>query len=398
VLYSYNSQRRFPWILEVFGLPGYYFYKVIEVVVRAEENLCREIAKHLSQVEEKVLEELVWKADSSLWSVLNDKKEPIPPCEDVFLPSQIDKKPDLDNDGPKRYAVIKTPSGEKCVPVTVGESNRSTLIIQDKTSSQILGVVLPSKHGDKPKIGNSVALFFRKFYHLAFVRLQDICSNLSLSDEVVKKIWTSFQHAVTGYLEDLLKSRHIDQIIMCCVYVVSKVIGNEKSFTEIMRCYRLQPQSSSHVYRSVLLGENEERGDLIKFYNDIFIPKMQEHARRFAPRSQDQEAVPLSPLPQTKMIPISPCRKMSNNHSIFLRPLRGPKTPSPMKNLKYNFARSPTAALNAINAMVQIAPDSKKSAKRILVPDEEATKPSKIFAKRLVDTVQEFKEEPSMDD
>ena len=109
------------------------------------------------------------------------------------------------------------------MPVTVGESNRSTLIIQDKTSSQILGVVLPPKHGDKPKIGNSIALFFRKFYHLAFVRLQDICSNLGLADEVLKKIWTCLQQAIVNYLEELLKSRHVDQIIMCCVYVVSKV-------------------------------------------------------------------------------------------------------------------------------------------------------------------------------
>jgi len=97
------------------------------------------------------------------------------------------------------------------------------LIIQDKTSSQILGVVLPSKHGDKPKRGNSVALFFRKFYHVAYVRLQDLCKNLLVEDDVLRKIWTCFQQAMVDHVEDMMKSRHMDQIIMCCVYVVSKV-------------------------------------------------------------------------------------------------------------------------------------------------------------------------------
>lgn len=115
------------------------------------------------------------------------------------------------------------PQGEKCVPVAVGGSNQSTLIIQDKNSSQILGVVLPSKHGDKPKRGSSTALFFRKFYHLAFVRLQDLCKNLNIEDDVLRKIWTCLQQSVVSYVVDLMKGRHLDQIIMCCVYVVSKV-------------------------------------------------------------------------------------------------------------------------------------------------------------------------------
>lgn len=109
------------------------------------------------------------------------------------------------------------------MPVAVGGTNQSTLIIQDKTSSQILGVVLPSKHGDKPKKGSSVALFFRKFYHLSFIRLQDLCKNLTIEDEILRKIWTCFQQSIQNNLEELMKSRHLDQIIMCIVYVVSKV-------------------------------------------------------------------------------------------------------------------------------------------------------------------------------
>lgn len=82
----------------------------------------------------------------------------------------------------------------------------------------------------------------------------------------------------------------------------------EKNFTDIMKHYRTQPQATSHIYRSVLLcsktepaegtggspghqrppptpgrcagsstvaEDGEERGDLIKFYNAVFLPLVQ---------------------------------------------------------------------------------------------------------------------------
>lgn len=38
-----------------------------------------------------------------------------------------------------------------------------------------------------------------------------------------------------------------------------QIEGLDKPFTEVMKCYRLQPQSASHVYRSVLLQSNHPR-------------------------------------------------------------------------------------------------------------------------------------------
>lgn len=68
-----------------------------------------------------------------------------------------------------------------------------------------------------------------------------------------------------------------------------QVVGSERSFTEIMRCYRLQPQSASHVYRNVMLLDagkpTESRGDLIKFYNTIFINGIQKYALKFSSKS-----------------------------------------------------------------------------------------------------------------
>lgn len=82
-----------------------------------------------------------------------------------------------------------------------------------------------------------------------------------------------------------------------------------------MKFYRNQPQANSHIYRSVFIeyikltdttdetarqssavepevvcGRNtiygtESRGDIIYFYNKIFVPKMQQFAMRFSTSS-----------------------------------------------------------------------------------------------------------------
>lgn len=120
-----------------------------------------------------------------------------------------------------------------------------------------------------------------------------------------------------------------------------KVTRSEVSFTDIMKSYRLQPQAKSHVYRSVLLIEArsrknsvgsgsqsgsgsvspnedppkegirststlpvsnagsqpptptrlagsgqqfdfEERGDVIMFYNQVYVPEMKEFILKFS--------------------------------------------------------------------------------------------------------------------
>lgn len=42
--------RVFPWCLGALQLSSYHFYKVIELLIRAEDGLSREIVKHLNHV------------------------------------------------------------------------------------------------------------------------------------------------------------------------------------------------------------------------------------------------------------------------------------------------------------------------------------------------------------
>ena len=59
-------------------------------------------------------------------------------------------------------------------------------------------------------------------YHLASVRLRDLCVKLDVSSELRGKIWTCFEHAVV-HCSEMMKDRHLDQLLLCSVYIVSKV-------------------------------------------------------------------------------------------------------------------------------------------------------------------------------
>lgn len=55
VIYSYNCQRNFPWILQALDLKAYYFYRVIELIVRTKDQLSRDVVKHLNSVSATIM-------------------------------------------------------------------------------------------------------------------------------------------------------------------------------------------------------------------------------------------------------------------------------------------------------------------------------------------------------
>lgn len=222
--------------------------------------------------------------------------------------------------------------------------------------------------------------------------MQELCSQLQVFDfELHRKIWTCFEHSIVNHVE-LMRDRHLDQLLMCAVYVICKIVGPERTFTEIMRCYRYQPQAASHVYRSVLLkklsvsnrsspvsNENEgqtpkstddERGDLIKFYNTVYVKVIQNFALKFSTKSVSNESLALSPLPFVKSHCMSPSRRLSDKHPVYIRSLDPKVFPaSPSKPLSYCFSRSPAKDLKAINSMLSVDSETHGINKRLLADD-----------------------------
>lgn len=419
VIWSYkNNDRTFPWILNALKVEPFHFYKVIEVIVRAEQ-LARDVVKHLNDIEEKILESEAWKSNSPLWQAIENTPGGVPSCEEVSLPGTLDlmdpntpgqpalRRIALDrgtthhdvsqspiSSASERFQSPVTASGvakkrlfndttrlssgqsilkEKVPQKVVIDGNNRVYVIQDQTVSRPLTV-----SQNKSRKTGSVALFFRKFYILSSIRMKDLCKSLAVSDnDTQKKIWTIFEYSIKDRT-NLMKDRHLDQILMCAVYVICKLAKMEKNnFTEIMRCYRFQPQAESHIYRSVLISKrtiidgnntdngidndmdvemermapptpsnmagtsqtfgDETRGDLIKFYNTVYVPEVKDVANL---SRGSNSTLPLSPLPKSKPTMNSPVRRVTS--SVMTRTL-DPKaiTASPAPQLTYCFSRSP---------------------------------------------------------
>uniref|UniRef100_A0A8C1L6T7 Retinoblastoma-like 1 (p107) n=1 Tax=Cyprinus carpio TaxID=7962 RepID=A0A8C1L6T7_CYPCA len=517
VLFAYSSQRTFPWILEIFQIPPFYFYKVIEVFIRSEEGLSRDMVKHYYSIEEQVLESKAWTKDSALWTALSNANNKVPTVEEVNFPSNFDTghsaggpthlplvalspiihprirevrtgldvpqspislhdrysspaagsaKRRLFGDDPPAQSPVKrisvtpikiipnamennqnTASTTTVLSMATGNGQQLTIPLPSTTNemggitviqlqaNEVLLTASPSRTAappagsdtqpppvNKPRRTGSLALFFRKVYHLASVRLRDLCLKLDISSELRGKIWTCFEHSLL-HCTDLMKDRHLDQLLLCAVYIISKITKEEHTFQDIMKCYRTQPQANSHVYRSVLLkrrpreqqtdenmevdppvdqsnerteeddrteaeSESEERGDLIQFYNSVYVLKMKSFALKY------MEAPPLSPFLSVRAQPLSP-RRVSQRHSIFVSPHKNGSSLTPSTAYTYKFTGSPSKELSSINQMIRQGGLSKKRA--FNMEGDETGSPSKclrqenddVLLKRLQDVVSE---------
>ncbi|XP_037371685.1 retinoblastoma-like protein 2 [Talpa occidentalis] len=577
VTFSYKPPGNFQFITEIFGVPLYHFYKVIEVFIRAEDGLCREVVKHLNQIEEQILDHLAWKPESPLWDRIRDNENRVPTCEEVMPPQNLERADEIciagspltprrvseiradtgglgrsvtspttlydryssptasstrrrlfvDNDGPSEGGTsgrtppqplvnavpVQSVSGEavSVTPVpgqtlvtmataTVTANNGQTVTIPVQgianenggitffpvqvnvggqaqavtgsiqplsaqaltgslSSQQMTGTTLQvsgqvaiqqispggpqKKQGQpltsssiRPRKTNSLSLFFRKVYHLAGVRLRDLCAKLDISDELRKKIWTCFEFSIIQCPE-LMMDRHLDQLLMCAIYVMAKVTKEDKSFQNIMRCYRTQPQARSQVYRSVLIKgkrkrrnsgssdsrshqnsptelskdrtsrdsspvmrssstlpvpqpssapptptrltgpnsdmEEEERGDLIQFYNSIYIKQIQAFAMKYS-QANLMEAPPLSPYPFIRTG--SPRRiQLSQNHPVYISPHKNETMLSPREKIFYYFSNSPSKRLREINSMIRTGETPTK--KRGILLEDGSESPAK---------------------
>ncbi|RZB39242.1 retinoblastoma-like protein 1, partial [Asbolus verrucosus] len=97
VIYSYNSRRKFPWILEALKIQAYNFIKVIELIIRSKDKLSRDTIKHLNMIEETILSSLVWKSGSLIWEAIALSEKEIPKFEETALPGHLQNEPNPEN-------------------------------------------------------------------------------------------------------------------------------------------------------------------------------------------------------------------------------------------------------------------------------------------------------------
>ncbi|KAJ7976323.1 Retinoblastoma-related protein [Quillaja saponaria] len=299
----------FPLMLERVGISAFDLCKVIESFIKHIESLPRELRRHLNSLEEKLLESMVWKKGSSLYNLmivarptlsteinqLGLLSEAMPSLDAIAMDNQL-----YSGDSPETLVVMEPPgriSEKSTKRARIGDGNKllgdntpAFCSLQSKSllPSPSLQSAFASPTQQNPQFGEfkpmdtPISVLFHKMEKLAAFRINRMAERLQLSQHVKERIYFLFQQILTQKTF-LFFNRHVDQIILCCFYVVSKVSKLELNFEEIKACYMKQPHSIPQVFHWVYVkwpsathnGKNEEdHVGIIQFYNDVFRPSV----------------------------------------------------------------------------------------------------------------------------
>ncbi|PKU79560.1 Retinoblastoma-related protein [Dendrobium catenatum] len=371
----------FPAVLERTGITAFDLSKIIESFVRHEETLPRELKRHLNSLEERLLESMSWEKGSSLYNSLIVAKpalaaeinrlgllaEPMPSLDSITLHKNIatigtqsstsqkhggSSGPDGDSRSPKRlcgenrrvvtdHNILKSPVRENLT------SFNSPKLKLPSLQSAFASPACPNPStGGEPCAEAGISCFFSKISKLAAIRIRSLCERLGVPQQFVEHVYFLIQQ-ILNQKTALFFNRHIDQLILCSIYGVNKILNLDLTFKAIIYNYRKQPQCRTQVFRNVYVNgssiHNTKKGhehiDIITFYNAVFIPSVKpllvelgsskvENSNGLAQDKCNNSIghIPSSPRLSTfPNLPDMSPKKVSASHNVYVSPLRQSK-------------------------------------------------------------------------
>ena len=335
-----TSTLAFPATTHLLGMHPFDLITIIEPFVRADMDMPREIQRHFNSLEEKTLERLAWCKGSTLFEFLQTFHESA--RGEAGASTSTPTRP---RSSPKRSVSAKLNVASIAEVAAMGGSMRDVGTEEDEIlmpqcqspvrraptsaftafSSPLRGVTTPRRKlsGGKPlpeRFGDvknhdveqpsgcdvcafkALRMFFAKVMHMAARRLGDLASRLNLSSDVTRDVYALIEHVMYEQT-NLMYNRHVDQIILASVYGVCKANGRGDSvqFKDIIYQYSKQPQCSEEIFWTVVLEQTDPelevltRGDIISFYNSVFVTRV----RTFLLRMRERQAPSTSEQPST---------------------------------------------------------------------------------------------------
>ncbi|XP_070773147.1 retinoblastoma-associated protein isoform X5 [Enoplosus armatus] len=286
----------FPWILDVVNLAAFDFYKVIESFIKVDPTLSKDIVKHLETCENLIMERIAWRTGSPLFELLKQEHEG-GAAEQVETPASFNQPLQHNHTAADLYLSPMRP-GLRPPTQPAGQTPR-----------------LPKS--------NSLSLFYKKLYRLAYTRLKILCSYLlSSHPELEPIIWTLFQHTLQ-HEQELMRDRHLDQLMMSAMYAICKVKSVDLRFKTIVTAYKNMPNTNQETFKHVLITEGHY-DSIIIFYNQVFMQRLKTNILQYA----STRPPTLSPIPQIPRSPYkfpnSPLRVPGSNN-VYISPLKSPR-------------------------------------------------------------------------
>ncbi|KAM9846676.1 retinoblastoma-associated protein [Aulostomus maculatus] len=311
-----ESDLCFPWILDVLNLSAFDFYKVIESFIKADPTLNKDIVKHLETSENLIMERIAWRTGSPLFELLRQNEGGA--AEQVETPASFSQPLQHNHTAadlylsPVRAGLHILPPDSPAKPGSQAASQPPTQPAPQATSQT-----------PRPPRSNSLSLFYKKLYRLAYCRLKMLCSYLlSNHPELEPIIWTLFQHTLQHEYE-LMRDRHLDQLMMSAMYAICKVKTVDLRFKTIVTAYKNMSNTSQETFKHVLISDGHY-DSIIVFYNQVFMQKLKTNILQYA----STRPPTLSPIPQIPRSPYkfpnSPLRVPGSNN-VYISPMKSPR-------------------------------------------------------------------------
>ncbi|GMH38323.1 hypothetical protein BSKO_06207 [Bryopsis sp. KO-2023] len=294
------ASLEFPIILQKLNLKAFDFSKVIEPFVKQTRTLPTKLKRGLFLIEERIIEQMAWQPGSSIYPLIAGACQQMPLCKSPTpkmpaTPTYSPVPPPPRFSPPKKPLSGLTPGARS--PTSAFKVFTSPLkkVCGDTSSpnSSHKGfqgplprrLKLPEASDAKKKHPARTVLddFFRKVLKLTAFRLFDMKSFLMSaqmdSTKIVLQVYNVIQHGLYEQTH-LFYGRHLDQILLSALYGVCKVNQLNVHFKDIIQHYRHQPQNRPVVFKTVVIQQSEpdlkpqKLGDIIEFYNKIFVPNL----------------------------------------------------------------------------------------------------------------------------
>uniref|UniRef100_A0A6Q2YLI7 Retinoblastoma-associated protein n=1 Tax=Esox lucius TaxID=8010 RepID=A0A6Q2YLI7_ESOLU len=309
-----STDLSFPWILDVFQLAAFDFYKVIESFIKAEPNLTKDIVKHLERCEYQIMESIAWRGDSPLFELLRQTHED-GPVEQAEPTATLNQPLQHNHTAADLYLSPVRPSNRT---LTAPEC--------PATPPSQPPAPAPNQTPRHPQ-SKSLSVFYKKLYRLAYMRLKMLYTRLLTSHPDLEPImWTLYQHTLQ-HEYDLMRDRHLDQLMMSAMYAICKVKNVDLRFKTIVTAYKNMPNTNPETFKHVLIRDGQY-DSIIVFYNLVFMQKLKTNILQYA----SNRPPTLSPIPQ---IPCSPYKfqnsplRVPGSNNVYISPMKSPQRMSP---------------------------------------------------------------------
>ena len=330
----------FPAVLDALALPAFDAVKGVDAFLRANVAAPRGVKRHIYALEERCLESVAWAAGSPLYTLLaaaegsgEDNNDAVAGASPALSPASTPSKRKAtasDADTPdgtpsKRAAAVSdadgtpvkqpasddatttqtaTPAAKPALdaassPASPATASLAGLLATPAAPAATATAAAAAAPPPPPPAAAAaiVASFLTRVERLVTLRAVDLLDWLDWGGGAASPAADRSAAAarVTSLLRwcvhegtPLFHGRHVDQIMLCAVYGVCKVSRAAPTFRDVVAAYRRAPHARPDVFRAVPLDPlptvgastphptPRRTGDIIQFYNTVFVPAARE--------------------------------------------------------------------------------------------------------------------------